>query len=134
LQPSKLDRALKEATKPLACFFNGCRLAGLEPVEGPYPHAHAAPRDGPAPGTANAAADGDDVREDASEREQRRFERTIAMDRRRSIAIGDGVLVEIGQQVRDAGHLAVRAGLGIEPVLLAVDDPVVERPAGEPDA
>lgn len=53
---------------------------------------------------------------------------------RRPIAISHGVFVPVGQEMRGNVQFRVRAGLGIEPVLLAVNDPALEHFAGKSDA
>src|ERR671932_2298082 len=100
----QLDRGPQKATESVAGFVNGGRLDGREAVEQPDLHAHAAARHRPAPGATHAAPDKDDVGEDAAEREERRLEPSVGEEYRCAVAVAHGVLIEVGEQVRDAGR------------------------------
>src|SRR5881227_1819639 len=119
--PGQLDRGPQKATESVAGFVHGSRLDGRESVEQPDLHAHAAARHRPSPGATDAAPDKDDVGEDAAEREERRLERAVGVDYRRAVAVAHGVLVEVGEQVRDGGRSTGRASRGVEPIVRALD-------------
>src|SRR6266404_8328904 len=88
----------------------------------------------PAPRAAHDPVDGDDVRQDAAEREERRIESTAGGQQRRPVAVADGVLVEVGQQMGDRRGPAKGGRRGLVQVVLALDDPMPERRARELDA
>src|ERR671932_2861377 len=115
----QLDRGPQKATESVAGFVNGGRLDGREAVEQADLHAHAAARHRPPPGATHAAPDQDDVGEDAAEREERRLEWAVGVDDRRAVAVADGVLIEVGEQVRDGGRSTGRASRGIETIVRA---------------
>jgi len=51
-----------------------------------------------------------------------------------SVAVGHCVFVVVREQVRDDGRLLRRVGGGVEPVILALDGLVIERPTRQRDA
>ncbi len=131
LAPAKLDWMLEEPSEPLAGVLDGFRLDGGEGAQQPDLDPHAITEEPPAPGAYHMPVDRDDVGEEAAEREDRGLERMVGVEGGRPVAIGHGVLVEVGQQVRDRWRLVGRTSRGIEPIVNAVDDLVFEVSPGE---
>src|SRR5439155_16459130 len=115
-------------------FFNRGRLPEVESVDQTNLHAGDLSLEGPPPGTAHAAGDGHDVGEDAAEAEDGRVGRMVWMEQRSPVPVGHRVLVEVRQQVRDRGNVAVPGSFGIEPVLPVLHDLVSELRTDDVDA
>src|SRR5260370_4236026 len=131
LQPAELHRAFEKASEATGGVFDGGRLGARESVQWLDLEPDAAPSDRAAPGAADSPSHGDDIREDAAERKELGLERSVGVQDLRPVAVGHCVFVEVREQVRDHGGLSRRAGDGVEPVILALDGLVIERPTRE---
>src|SRR5260370_23609572 len=134
LQPAELHRAFEKASEASGGVLDGGRLSGRESVQWLDLQPDAGPRDRAAPGAADSPSHGDDIREEAAERKELGLERSVGMQNLRPVAVGHCVFVEVREQVREDGRLLRRAGGGVEPVILALDGLVIERPTRQSHA
>src|SRR4029077_20869137 len=73
----------------------------------------------------------DDIGGDAAEREERWVESPDRGHQRGSVAVANHVLVEVGQKMGHSARAARAACRGVGPVVLTLDDSMLERGAGE---